>query len=249
MARGFDPLAGAGMIDRQTGYWPSTTVERGRPTMGKTKKLSDQASELADRISPHLEAARDKAGPVLADAVEKAGPALIEARDRVMSDVVPVLTAALAAAGDATEDVRAESKRRGKAAVAALAGQQPPPKKSHKLRRLLVFLGITGLAAAIVKKMSDRPARTQWHSTGPTAAPPSTRPTPSSTAAGATPPPATPAHKADEETPPEPTTDGGAKPAAKTTTAKAAKAAEQPDEPAPAPAGSEAVVEEPSEQS
>jgi vacuolar-type H+-ATPase subunit H len=163
----------------------------------KSKKMRDQASELADRLAPHVEAARDKAAPVLADARDKAGPMLSDARDkagplladardktaplvadareRLSNDVLPALAAAVAAAGDATEDVRAEAKKRGKAAAAALKGDvEPPGEKKHRLRKLLIVLGLGGVAAAIAKKMSSRKPTTAWQSSyTPTPAPPS----------------------------------------------------------------------------
>ncbi|MGH3510480.1 MAG: hypothetical protein ACRDPI_09665 [Nocardioidaceae bacterium] len=141
--------------------------------MRKNKTLQDHASELADRVSPHVAAAREKAGPMLADAVDRAGPALADARDkagpvvadartRFVNDVVPAVSAALVAAGDATADVRGETKRRGKAAAAAVRGDAP--KNSHKLRTLLLIAGLGGVIAWVAKRMADRPATTQWQS-------------------------------------------------------------------------------------
>jgi hypothetical protein len=141
----------------------------------KSKKMREHAGELVDMIAPHVENAREKAGPALSDAREKAAPYLAEARgkaapylsdarDRFSSDVMPVITAALAAAGDATEDVRDEAKRRGLATAAALKGEVEAPKKTHKLRNLLILLGLGGLAAAVAKKLSGREAETAWQS-------------------------------------------------------------------------------------
>ena len=75
------------------------------------------------------------------EAREKAAPALHDAKDRINTDVLPVLTAAVAAAGAATEDVRGETAKRGKAVAAALKGEVEAPKESHKLRTFLVLLG------------------------------------------------------------------------------------------------------------
>ncbi len=178
----------------------------------KKKDVRKQASELADRLAPHVEAAREKAGPMLAEAREKAAPMLAEARekaapvlaearekaapllaeardktvpavqearDRLVTEVVPVLTAALAAASEATEEVRGETKKRGKATVAALKGEvEAPQKKTHRLRNLLIVLGLGGVAAVVAKRMSDRQATTAWESAytppapTPAAAPP-----------------------------------------------------------------------------
>lgn len=141
----------------------------------KTKKIREHATDLADRIGPTVESARDKAAPLLADARDKAaplvadardkaGPALSEARDRLTHDVLPIITAAIAAASEATEDVRGETRKRGKAAVAALKGEVEAPKKKHRLRKALILLGLGGIAAAVAKKLSDRPATTAWQS-------------------------------------------------------------------------------------
>ncbi len=165
--------------------------------MPKTKKIRDHATELGSRIGPTVDSARDKAAPMLADAREKAGPvladarekaapmlaeardrtapALAEAKDRLTHEVLPVITAAIAAAGEATEDVREETSKRGKAAVAALKGEVETPKKKHRLRNLLIVLGLGGIVAAVAKKLSDREPTTAWQS--------SYTPTPAATAA------------------------------------------------------------------
>jgi vacuolar-type H+-ATPase subunit H len=188
----------------------------------KTKTIRDHASDLGSRIGPTVESAREKAAPVLADARtkaaplladardkaaplvadarDKAAPALSEARDRLTHDVLPVLTAALAAAGEATEEMREETSKRGRAAVAALRGEVEAPKKTHRMRNLLVVLGLGGLVAAIVKKMSDREPTTAWQSSyTPTPAP--------SASTGTSTDPVGGAHRG-----PEPDDQGGASP-------------------------------------
>jgi vacuolar-type H+-ATPase subunit H len=152
----------------------------------KTEKIRDHATDLGSRIGPTVESARDKAAPMLAEAREKAAPvladardkaaplladakersapALAEAREKLTHDVLPVITAAIAAADKATEDVREETSKRGKAAVAALKGEVEAPKKKHRLRRLLVVLGLGAVVAAVAKKLSDREPTTAWQS-------------------------------------------------------------------------------------
>ena len=143
----------------------------------KNKKLRDQATELADRVAPHVEHARQKAAPYVAEARKTAGPALTDARDKLTTEVLPVLTAAIAAANEATEDVRGEAVKRGRATAAALKGEiaPPPRKEKHRLRKLLVALGLSGVVAMVAKKLSDRQATTAWQSSyTPTPAPTST---------------------------------------------------------------------------
>ena len=176
------------MIVRSTGTDVGDTErvnERGHRAMPKKSKTlldhaNDLATELADKIGPQVEhaveAAKEKAGPVIAEARDKAGPVLAEARDkaapavhdvreRINTDVIPALAAALAAANEATEDVRGEAGKRGKAAVAALMGEvEAPAKKTHRFRNFLLVLGLGGAVAFVAKKLSDRPSSTTWES-------------------------------------------------------------------------------------
>jgi vacuolar-type H+-ATPase subunit H len=179
----------------------------------KKKDLRKQANDLADRLAPHVETAREKAAPLLADAREKAAPVLAEAREkaapviaearekaapavtgakeRIATEVVPMLTAALAAATEATEEVRDETKKRGKATVAALKGEVEAPEKSkHRVRKFVLVLGVGGVIAAVAKKLSDRQASTAWQSAY-------TPPSPAPTTPTAAPTPPAGAHKAD----------------------------------------------------
>ena len=137
------------------------------------EKAAPLLAEAREKTAPLVADAREKAAPLLAEAREKTAPALHEAKDRINSDVLPVLTAAVAAAGAATEDMRGETAKRGKAVAAALKGEVEAPKESHKLRNLLVLLGLGGLVAYVVKKKSDREPTTAWQS--------SYTPTPAST--------------------------------------------------------------------
>ncbi len=165
----------------------------------KSKNMRDHATGLADRLAPHVETAREKAAPMIAEAREKAapmvaeargkaGPALSDAKDKLTNEVLPVITAAIAAASEATEEARAEAKKRSAATAAALKGEvEAPRKKKHRLRKLLIVLGLGGIAALVAKKLSDREATTAWQS--------SYQPTPAST------PPARPASTMTDETP------------------------------------------------
>jgi vacuolar-type H+-ATPase subunit H len=170
--------------------------------MGKTKTLRDHASDLADSLAPHVETARDKAAPVLADARDKAGPLLAEARDkaapyvaeardkaapyaaaardRIASEVMPVVTSALGSLDEATEEVRNETVRRGKAVTAALKGEieAPAPRKSRRGPLMLILLGLGGIGFAVARRLGNRQPTTTWQSsyTPPAPASPSTAP-------------------------------------------------------------------------
>ena len=158
--------------------------------MGKNKtlreQLREQASDLAGTLAPHVENARDKAVPVLTEARDKAVPVLTEARDKAapyvseardkaapyVSDardrfsetVLPVLTAALASVDEATEDVRDETKTRGRAVAAALKGEIEAPKKKRRGWKLLVLLGLAGLGYAGYQKFGGKQPTTTWQS-------------------------------------------------------------------------------------
>jgi vacuolar-type H+-ATPase subunit H len=154
--------------------------------MGNNKTLRDHASELATTLAPHVENARDKAAPVLADARdkaapyvadvrdkaapliadarEKATPYVADARDKFTSEVLPVMVAALAAVDGATEEARAEALKRGKAVAAALKGEVPAPEPTHRLRNVLVALGLGGAAYALYKKFGGSQPTTNWQS-------------------------------------------------------------------------------------
>jgi vacuolar-type H+-ATPase subunit H len=187
-------------------------------TMGKNKtlreQLREQASDLAGTLAPHVENARDKAVPVLTEARDKAVPVLTEARDKAapyvseardkaapyVSDardrfsetVLPVLTAALASVDEATEDVRDETMKRGKAVAAALKGEIEAPKKKRRGWKLLVLLGLAGLGYAGYQKFGGKQPTTTWQSSY--TPPPAPTPAPSGgPVAGAG------AHRADAE--------------------------------------------------
>jgi hypothetical protein len=83
----------------------------------------------------------------------------------------------VAAASAASEPYRDEARKRGVATVAAMKGELEPPKKSHKLRNLLVLLGLAGLAAFAYKKFAGSEGDSAWKSSyEPTPAPPPTAP-------------------------------------------------------------------------
>jgi hypothetical protein len=142
-------------------------------------RVSPYAERAVERVSPYAEkaverganvahAAVEKAGPVIDDALRKVGPATEhaaeKARERFNDDLLPKVTAALATLAAAAEPVIEESSRRGKATAAALKGEIEVPKKSHKLRKVVLFLGFGALAAAAVKKLLT-PPEPAWQST------------------------------------------------------------------------------------
>jgi vacuolar-type H+-ATPase subunit H len=132
-------------------------------------------ADARDRATPLLVDARDRATPLLSDArdratpyLDKAAPLVAEARDRLTNDVLPALNAAVAAVDDATEDVRTETLKRGKAVAAALRGEAAaalaPEPASHKLRNVLLALGLGGAGFAAYKKFGPKQSTSSWQS-------------------------------------------------------------------------------------
>jgi hypothetical protein len=139
-----------------------------------------KAADAKEKAAPYVAQAREKAAPLVAEAREKATPAVDTAKMKFTTEVLPVLTAAIAAAEEATEELREEASKRGAATAAALKGEiEAPKKKSHKLRNLLIVVGLGGIAAFVTKRMSDREASTAWQS--------SYTPTPASTGSATSP--------------------------------------------------------------
>ncbi len=134
------------------------------------EKVSPYAEKAVERGATLAHAAVERAGPVIDDALSKVGPATEQAaekaRERFNDDVLPKVTAALASLAAAAEPMVEETSRRGKATKAALKGEidAPSKKKSHKMRKVVLFLGFGALAAAAVKKLLT-PPEPAWQST------------------------------------------------------------------------------------
>jgi len=139
-------------------------------------KAAPYLADARDKAAPYLADARDKAAPYLADARDKAAPVVTDARDRFAKDVLPVVTAALASLDEATEDVRTEGVKRGKAVVAAARGDIAAPEKKHRLRNLLIVIGLGGIAYAASKALGSKQPTTSWQSSY--TPPPAPAPTP-----------------------------------------------------------------------
>lgn len=139
------------------------------PAMGTAReKVSPYAEKAVERGAHYANIAVEKASPVIDDALAKVGPATEQAaekaRERFNDDVLPKVTAALASLAAAAEPVVEETSRRGRATKAALNGEIDAPKKSHRLRKVVLFLGFGALAAAAVKKLLT-PPEPAWQST------------------------------------------------------------------------------------
>ncbi|TCO46149.1 hypothetical protein EV646_107171 [Kribbella antiqua] len=140
------------------------------PAVGTAReKVSPYAEKAVERGAHLAHQAVEKAGPVIDDALAKVGPATEHAaeraREKFSDDVLPKVSAALASLAAAAEPVVEETTRRGKATKAALKGEiDVPKKKSHRLRKVVLFVGFGALAAAAVKKLLT-PPEPAWQST------------------------------------------------------------------------------------
>jgi hypothetical protein len=204
----------AGELAEQLVPAVETAREKAAPLVADARdKAAPLVSDARDRVVPVLVGARDVAVPYLVDARDvaapyvatardKAAPYVLDARDKVSgtftSEVLPVVTAALAALDDATEEARHETLRRDRAGAAALRGEietraQEEPvvdtssESSHWLRTIMVVLGLGAAGFAVVKRLNDKQRADSWQSSY---TPPSTRPStpPATPPASSTPP-------------------------------------------------------------
>jgi vacuolar-type H+-ATPase subunit H len=165
-------------LREQAGDLAGNARDKAGPVLADARdKAVPVLADARDRAVPVLVDARDKAAPYVADARDKAAPYVADARDRFNETVLPVLTAALASVDEATEDVRDETKKRGKAVAAALKGEVAPPEKKHRGRKLLILLGLGGLGYAAFKKFGSKQPTTNWQSSY--TPPPAPTPSPS----------------------------------------------------------------------
>jgi vacuolar-type H+-ATPase subunit H len=150
----------------QAGELAGSARDKAGPALAEARdKAVPVLADARDRAVPVLVDARDKAAPYVAEARDKAAPYVSDARDKFTETVLPALTAALASVDEATEDVRDETKKRGKAVAAALKGEVAvPEKKKHRGRKLLVLLGLSGLGYAAFKKFGSKQPTTNWQS-------------------------------------------------------------------------------------
>src|SRR3954447_4528802 len=207
------PLA-AHPVDRRCHDRVSQGHDERKFPMGlrKNKSLLDQASgtvsEYVEQVRPQLEAAvataREKAGPALADARTKAAPVIADAKAKaapIIADArekaAPAIAAGAAVAAEKIATGATLAAERAAAAAEAAADKvaevAEPPKKKHRLRKVVIITGVAAGAAYVASRLRGGQESDAWQSSyTPTPAP---RPAPT---------PA-PAHKAEQD-------EGGASP-------------------------------------
>jgi hypothetical protein len=134
-----------------------------------SKSAREMAQKAQRTLKPAAEQARETVLPAVTEAAqqtrEKLAPRLETAKARVtpvLEEVGPAVGAAVSAAMAASEPYREEARRRGDAAVAALRGEVDPPKPKHRIRKLLMVLGLGAAVACAYKWFKSREAADEW---------------------------------------------------------------------------------------
>lgn len=179
-------MIGGGM---GTGISPSgNPAEREDAMRTKTptkKTFTDQASDLVDQVTPHVEAARER---IVNDYLPVAQTVLAEARDAAIEVAKDARQAAQEAAANAEKSTRKSRKKAAKkarakaqelaaAAVATPAGaavaQKVRPEKPKGKKRFVFLLALIGAGAVAFKKLrgGQGSVSTTYSSPRPTAVP------------------------------------------------------------------------------
>lgn len=164
------------------------------------KTFTEQASELVEQVSPHVEAARDK---VVNDYLPVAQSVLADARETAKEMAQDATAAAQAAAADLEKSTRKSRKQAAKkakekarkaaaaaaatpAAVAVANKVKPESSKPKRKKWVLLLIALGGAGVVAAKRMGGKTPAT------PTYAPPRPVSNPVSSPVSTTPPPAPP---------------------------------------------------------
>lgn len=150
-------------------------------TKTRRDKLRSAVHDARDSVQPAAESTIDKLGSaaeqLVSNVVASVGPALEDARDRVKPAVedardrlAPMVDDARDKIAPLAQQAVVEGRRRGRRAAERLGVVEEPKKKSHKLRKLLIVVGLGGLAAFIYTKMTGKDADPVWTTDRDTAA-------------------------------------------------------------------------------
>ena len=138
-------------------------------TKTRRDKVGAAASDAVTAVQPAAEAALDKigsateqivstvaatVGPALEDAKDKLKPAVEDAREKALDTYMDTLV-------PLAQQAVVEGKVRGRRAAVKL-GIADEPKASHKLRNLLIVIGLAGLAAFVYSKVTGKDADPAW---------------------------------------------------------------------------------------
>jgi hypothetical protein len=134
------------------------------------RNLASTVQDARDTVTPAAETAMDKISAAAEQAAEVVQESVIPALADAKEKLAPVVEEAKAAIVPAATEALAKGKQKGKDAAVKL-GVVEEPKKKHRLRKLLIVLGIAGLAAFIYRKMTGDKEPT-WVATTPPAGSP-----------------------------------------------------------------------------
>jgi hypothetical protein len=109
-------------------------------------KITEAAESAGSAVGPALSDARDKVSPLVEDAKVAIAAGVEEAKELIAPVAADVVKAA----------------REGSHKAAVKTGLAEEPKKSHKVRNLLLVLGIGGLVAFVYKKVAGRDSAPEW---------------------------------------------------------------------------------------
>ena len=130
----------------------STVQPAAEVALDKIGTATEQfVSTVASTVGPALEDAKDKAKDVANDSVK---PAVEDAKDKALDTYKDTLI-------PLAQQAIVEGKVRGRRAAVKL-GVADEPKKSHKLRNLLIVIGLAGLASFAYKKLTGKDADPAW---------------------------------------------------------------------------------------
>jgi hypothetical protein len=122
-----------------------------------TEAAGSAGSTVTSTVGPALSDARDKVAPLLDETKDRLAPAVDDAKDAIAFAVEEAKELLAPIAAEAVTAVRDTSHK-----AAVKTGLADESKKSHKLRNLLILLGITGLVAFVYKKVSGRDSAPEW---------------------------------------------------------------------------------------
>ena len=127
-------------------------------TKTRRDKVRDAVEDARSTVQPAAEVALDKIGTAteqfVSTVASTVGPALEDAKDKALDTYKDTLI-------PLAQQAIVEGKVRGRRAAIKL-GVADEPKKSHKLRNLLVLIGLAGLAAFAYKKVTGKDADPAW---------------------------------------------------------------------------------------
>jgi hypothetical protein len=125
-----------------------------RTTRSSKKSFTDQAAEIVEQVSPHVEAARDR---IVNDYLPAAQSVLADARDAAQDAAVQVEKSTRKRRKKAAKNARAKARELVDTAVAAAPAGMPlvekVQSKPKRKKRFLLLLALLGAGAIVAKRL------------------------------------------------------------------------------------------------